>query len=275
MAERFYSEVPVAVGQVVSLDELQSHHLLHVMRASVGTQVQVFDGGPDAYLAQIVGKDRRTVRVEVLEVVPVAASLATPRVLVAAPVPKGDRFRFLVEKLTEMGADAYQPLLTHRSVNALTPSLVKKAEQWGIEACKQAGRNRLLQILPAAGLDEVLAAVRAVPQRWVACTPSDLPVVKAAGTEVVCGAGEARECGSGASAVRAVGQAAAGLSYDVAVVVGPEGGLTPEELERLASEGWRPVQVGPHVLRIETAAVAVLAGILTGARLGGAPGTLG
>lgn len=260
MAERFYSEVPVAVGQVVSLDELQSHHLLHVMRASVGTQVQVFDGGPDAYLAQIVGKDRRTVRVEVLGVVPAEAAAATPRVLVAAPVPKGDRFRFLVEKLTEMGAAAYQPLLTQRSVNALTPSLVKKAEQWGIEACKQAGRNCLLQLLPAAGLGEVLAAVRAVPRRWVACTPHDLSVVSRAGV----GAGEVSRCVAGASAQPLAGGAAAELPYDGVVVVGPEGGFTSEELEQLAAEGWRPMQVGPHVLRIETAAIAVLAGYWSG-----------
>ncbi len=274
MAERFYSEKPVAIGQIVALDDLQSHHLLHVMRAAIGDQVQVFDGSPQAFTAQVAAKDRRTVRLEILAALPIEGSSTAlsdiPAVLVAAPVPKGDRFRFLIEKLTEMGGVAYQPLLTQRSVNPLTPSLLKKADQWGIEACKQSGRNCRLQILPAAELGDVIAAVQLVPERIVACTPTDLQrAVAAAASPAGALAGAADGCqraedgqledaaGGGGGGFGAGHFSLSGV--DVAVVVGPEGGLTPSELERLAGTGWRPLQIGPHVLRIETAAVAMLA----------------
>jgi 16S rRNA (uracil1498-N3)-methyltransferase len=261
MAERFYSEKPVSVGQVVALDDLQSHHLLHVMRAAVGDQVQVFDGSPQAFTAQVAAKDRRTVRLEILAPVPVASSWDIPAVLVAAPVPKGDRFRFLIEKLTEMGTVAYQPLLTQRSVNPLTPGVAKKAEQWVIEACKQSGRNGLLQIRPAAQLVDVMSACRSLSERIVACTPDDHQrAVDAANSRPTA----AEACQPPASSAGGCGvDSGAGAAslprLDTAIVVGPEGGLTAGELGSLVGEGWRPLQIGPHVLRIETAAVAILA----------------
>lgn len=261
MAERFYSEKPVSVGQIVALDDLQSHHLLHVMRAAIGDQVQVFDGSPQAFTAQVAAKDRRTVRLEVVAAVPVAASCDVPAVVVAAPVPKGDRFRFLIEKLTEMGTVAYQPLLTQRSVNPLTPSVSKKAEQWVIEACKQSGRNELLQIRPAAQLVDVIAAYRSLPERIVACTPDDHQrAVDAA--KIPPEAPEGCQPPAGSAGGCGVESGAGELSFrrpDTVIVVGPEGGLTAGELASLAGEGWRPLQIGPHVLRIETAAVAILA----------------
>lgn len=274
MAERFYSEKPVAIGQIVALDDLQSHHLLHVMRAVVGDQVQVFDGSPQAFTAQVAAKDRRTVRLKILAALP-AEGLSEPRtdtpaVLVAAPVPKGDRFRFLIEKLTEMGAVAYQPLLTQRSVNPLTPSLLRKADQWGIEACKQSGRNRLLQILPAAGLVDVIAAVQSIPERILACTPADLQRAAAAPASSAWAADGYQRAGDGQPEGVARGSGGdsvachASLSgIAMAIVVGPEGGFSPSEWKSLAGHGWRPLQIGPNVLRIETAAVAILAWCLS------------
>jgi len=266
MSERFYSEHPVSVGEIVALDDLQSHHLLHVMRAGVGDLVQVFDGGPHAFGARVASKDRRTVRLEILAELPLGTSPHAAAVLVAAPPPKGDRFRFLIEKLTEMGATTYQPILTQRSVNPLTPSLLKKAQQWVIEACKQSGRNRLLTIQPVADLTAVVAALASVPERIAACVPGDL------GRATVPAPPDQSRPPCPAAGGEAGGSQPPLQTTDVAIVVGPEGGLTPQELDLLASSGWRSIQIGPHVLRIETAAVAVLASFWGRSQLGKSAG---
>ncbi len=261
MAQRYFSGVALHPGTVVELDATESHHLLHVMRANVGDRICVFDGGPAEFFGQIVGKDRRHVRVEVLECSR-NDSEPTRRILVAAPIPKGDRFRFLIEKLTELGAVAYLPLVTQRSVNSMSPALLKKAEQWMIEACKQSLRNRRLQILAPQDISTVLARP-GIGDRIVACTPRD-----------------AQECFPQAPPDSDSGHFSAESGdipgsggdrdlpdFDLLLLVGPEGGLTPEELAAASGHGFRPLVIGPHVLRIETASMAGLAVLLEESRL--------
>jgi 16S rRNA (uracil1498-N3)-methyltransferase len=244
MADRFFSDIALQPDQVVALDPQQSHHLLHVLRAGVGDQIHLFDGGPDEFLGKISGKDRRTVRVEVIQRIARPAS-NTGQLLVAAPVPKGDRFRFLIEKLTELGVAAYLPLLTKRSANPFTPSLQQKAEQWVIEACKQCGRNSLLRSWAPIHLERFLEATQRIPSRSLACTPADFAVVSS---------------GEESPGVNQFNQEVPAVDWSPAefmgaLLVGPEGGFTVDELALVHRYGWQPLTLGHHVLRIETAAV--------------------
>lgn len=251
MPDRFFSQISLEVGQVVPLDPQQSHHLLHVLRAGVGDSAHLFDGGADAFLARVASKDRRTVRMEVLERIP-ETNPTMDRIVVAAPVPKGDRFRYLVEKLTEIGVAAYLPVQTKRSVNPLSSSLQQKVEQWVVEACKQCGRNSLLQTLEPLSLTKFLEATGEIPERWVACAPSDLPVLDPA---LGATANTAKGAEPATTSPASSGAATLG-GFSQVLLVGPEGGFTEDEIREIHEQGWAPLSLGTHVLRIETAALA-------------------
>jgi 16S rRNA (uracil1498-N3)-methyltransferase len=223
MADRFYLNSPLAPGEVV-LSGPEAHHLATVLRARPGDAVCLFNGDGAEYPAVVtaVVKKRVVVRVE---------GRLTPdrevghRLEVAAPLPKGDRGDFLIEKLTELGATHYVPLRTRRSVVHPREAKLERLERAVIEASKQCGRNVLLRIEPPADWEEYGRRPTLPARRWLA------------------------HFGGGAWAGQATG--------DVALAVGPEGGFTDEEVERARAAGWGIVCLGPRVLRVETAALAL------------------
>jgi 16S rRNA (uracil1498-N3)-methyltransferase len=159
---------------------------------------------------------------------PVAASRELGiELVVASALPKGDRGDFLVEKLTELGATRFVPLVTARSVVVPKGNAVEKFHRAVIEASKQCGRNVLMAVDPPARWGEfVRSALPAV--RLVLHTDGGVPFPGAAGA-------------------------------GVAVAVGPEGGWTPEEVAEATAAGWTAATLGPRVLRVETAALATVA----------------
>lgn len=247
MPDRFYSEAALQPQQLVTLDPQQSHHLLHVLRAELGDEVHLFDGGPHEYVARVVAKDRKSVRLEVVARIEGTAESCTS-LLVAAAVPKGDRFRTLIEKLTELGVTAYLPIQTKRTVNPFSHSLQQKAEQWVIEACKQSRRNSLLKILPPLTLAELLDAARSIPERYLACAPSDTQVLSDSETSIEPNGPDRSD--------REPSEGSPLESCRRALLVGPEGGFTADEVLLLRNASWQPLTLGQHVLRIETAAIA-------------------
>jgi 16S rRNA (uracil1498-N3)-methyltransferase len=149
------------------------------------------------------------------------------RLEVAAPLPKGDRAQFLIEKLTELGATAFVPLQTARSVVHPREARLEKLERYVIEASKQCRRNVLLQIEPLTGWDAYLER-------------SELP-----GVRILAHPG-----GSALPAVQGKG---------MALAVGPEGGFTDEEVGAASRHGWQVIDLGPRILRVETAALVLAA----------------
>jgi 16S rRNA (uracil1498-N3)-methyltransferase len=154
-----------------------------------------------------------------------AATRDAPLTLAVA-LPKGDRQKWLVEKLTELGVPRLVPLVTTRGVAEATPAAVERLGRSVIEACKQCGRDTLMAIAEPRTVAEVVAAHRAT------------------GGIVVADRG---------------GAPLAGFDRPVVALVGPEGGFTAEELAAVEAAGGRRVSLGPHVLRIETAAIALAA----------------
>jgi len=151
-----------------------------------------------------------------------------PRVelTLAVALPKGERQKWLVEKLTELGAARLVPLITERGVAQPVDAAIARLSRAVIEASKQCGRNRLMEIAPPREALEYFAA-------------------DALGTKVIAEPG---------------GEPLGSLAPDVtqlAVAIGPEGGFTPSELKSALESQWRPVSLGRSILRIETAAIAV------------------
>jgi 16S rRNA (uracil1498-N3)-methyltransferase len=230
MAERFYVNCPLEPGRVV-MEGPEAHHLATVCRVRPGDRVCLFNGDGRQYPAEVVEAGRRRVALRIVVVEEPSREHAF-RLEVAAPLPKGDRAPFLVEKLTELGVTAFVPLRTRRSIVHPREARLDKLHRTVIEASKQCGRNVLLRV-------EALVD-------WEAyCRRNDLPARR-----VLAHPG-------GATVLRPAGQ-------DVAVAVGPEGGFTAEEVETAQLAGWQVTDLGPRILRVETAALAlaVLAGRL-------------
>lgn len=226
MSERFYVSSPLEPGEVV-LEGAEARHLATVCRLCAGDQVCLFNGDGREYPAAVQEVGKRTVTLRVLGVESPRRELPF-RLVVAAPLPKGDRAQFLIEKLTEVGVTRFVPLLTQRSVVQPRASKQDKLERWVIEASKQCGRNVLMEI--------------AGPEEWAEYgRRDDLPTRR-----LVAHFGENPH---GIEQLRD--------RCDVAVAVGPEGGFTDEEIALARKAGWQVIGLGPRVLRIETAALAL------------------
>src|SRR5437870_4845422 len=147
MAERFHVNCDLGPGPV-DLDGPEAHHLAAVCRVRPGDRVCLFNGDGREYPALVTNIARRSVELDVQGSEQPEREL--PHELwVAAPVPKGDRAQFLVEKLTELGATRFIPLRTARSVVVPGESKREKLQRYVIEASKQCGRNVLMTIEPA------------------------------------------------------------------------------------------------------------------------------
>lgn len=231
MSERFFLETPPAGGRATLRGD-EARHLTRVMRASVGDQVELFDGAGHAWNAAVRQIGRAEVDLEILgdgtndeDHQPGAGTLT-----IAAALPKGDRQKWMVEKLTELGCGRLIPLITTRGVAEATPSAIARLTRASLEACKQCRRNRLL----AVSEPKTLAAVIA-----------DRPT----GTQglLADAAGEP------------AGTLLASRADDYLALIGPEGGFTDDERGTALTAGFHAVCLAPHILRVETAAVALAA----------------
>jgi 16S rRNA (uracil1498-N3)-methyltransferase len=222
VSDRFYFNGPLAPGDV-TLEGPEAHHLSSVRRFEAGDAVTLFNGDGHEYPATVVdvGKKRMTLHVTGVEAPD--RELGFP-VHVAAALPKGDRSDFLIEKLTELGATDCTPLITERTVVKAGQAKADKLRRAVIEASKQCGRNVLMRVH--------------APARW-----ADWCILQT-GRRFIAhpdGTGDWKDDSPGA----------------VIVAVGPEGGFTEAEVAVAEAAGWERLSLGPRILRVETAALAV------------------
>src|SRR3954471_3359889 len=235
MSDRFFASQPIT-GDHVTLDGPEAHHLLHVMRAAAGTQVTVFDNSGAEFDAVVESTRRSDAILRVTDRREVNRELPFPLV-VGVALPKGDRQKWLVEKLTELGVTTLVPLITERSVAQPSIGALDRLRRAVIEAAKQCGRNRLMEISP--------------PQRWEAwlnddcCLPNNTQLSRLL--------------------AHPKGLPLTELAPDqhspVQIAIGPEGGFTDAEVSAAVSAGWQTVSLGPRILRVETAAIALAAAV--------------
>ncbi len=229
MTERYFVETPIS-GDKALLTGPEAHHLTHVMRAVQGAEVVLFDGSGAEFSARVERIGRAEVELAVLSREPADRELPL-ELTIGVALPKGDRQRWLVEKATELGVTRLVPLRTARSVVLPWQKVVVRLHRTVIEASKQCGRNRLMEI--------------AQPQPW-----SDFVVDSA---EVPCRL-LAHRCDC-------PGTNTLDLSKGALLAVGPEGGFTNDEVSQAIDAGWQVIDLGPRTLRVETAAI-VLAGMV-------------
>ncbi len=224
--------------------------MIHVMRAACGRRVTLFDGSGQEWTAEVRRLGRAEVELQVLAGRLVDRELPV-EVTLASALPKGERQKWLVEKLVELGVARLIPLQTARGVAQPGQAALERLRRGVIEASKQCGRNRLMEITPPKAWSDLLASTANVPQRWIA-HPGD-----AAGGE-----GTRREMSSPRHRVSASPRVVfppAPLADRIVLAVGPEGGFTSDELTAAATAGWERVDLGNKILRVETAAIFLAA----------------
>jgi 16S rRNA (uracil1498-N3)-methyltransferase len=236
MSRRYFIEQPLgAPDDEMLLEEAESHHLIHVMRAKVGDPAMLFDGSGREATAEIVEINRRSVRLRVLQCAHVDRELGFELIMGVA-LPKGDRQRMLIEKLVELGVTRLIPLDTQRSVAEAKLKSITRLERTVIEASKQCGRNRLMQIDAPKPIASFFAEQNSNALRFIA---SPLATVQLADFK-----GDL---------------APASKSISIICAVGPEGGFTESELALATQSGWHSISLGPRILRAETAAITLAA----------------
>lgn len=240
--DRYYVDHHIE-GPNATLEGPEAHHLLHVMRGKPGTRVVLFDGSGREFEAVIDRIGRGEVHLAILDCQEVDRELPV-RVTLAVSLPKGDRQKWLVEKAVEVGVDCLVPLGTLRSVAQPVAQALARLRRGVIEASKQCGRNQLMEIAAPQSWPDLVTATRELPSRILAHPQSRRPGNEAASQP------SSRPLGT------------ATRSGPVLVAVGPEGGFSPEEVDLAVAAGWHPVDLGPRILRVETAAI-VLATLVT------------
>jgi 16S rRNA (uracil1498-N3)-methyltransferase len=227
MSHRFYVDVPVTADTAV-LTGSEARHACKVMRLQPLDELTLFDGSGREFGARVCSIDKEVVTCDVITRNDVDRELAT-ELIVAAALPKGDRQKWLIQKAVELGVRRFVPLITDRGVAQPEHKAVQRLRRVVIEASKQCGRNVLMEVSEATPLTSV--ALSESTQRVLAHPPTGTPC----------------------RTIR--------LSRSVCVAVGPEGGFTEAELVLASQTGWQQVSLGPRVLRVETAALALAAWI--------------
>jgi 16S rRNA (uracil1498-N3)-methyltransferase len=231
MSDRYFVDKPISLGRVV-LDGPEAHHLIHVMRALPGLRVVLFDGSGDEFPAAVHRVGRSDVELSVLSREHVGRELPLD-VTLGVALPKGDRQKWLVEKAVELGVTRIVPLRTQRAVAQPVEQALGRLRRVVVEASKQCGRNRLLQI------DE--------PQSWP-------DFVQNAGGATCCLLAQPHGFHEGAHL-----PIPDETPHRVLLAVGPEGGFADEEAALAVAAGWHSVDLGPRILRVETAALLLAA----------------
>ncbi|MFM8582277.1 MAG: RsmE family RNA methyltransferase [Planctomycetaceae bacterium] len=251
MTRRFH--VPqLSTQPVVRLTGPEARHLAVVLRAGPGTQVELFDGQGQRALASVCAVGADWVDCEILTREAESAGGNGREVTLATAVPKGERFDWLIEKATELGVTRVIPLVTARSVVTPGDTKLERLRKTIVEASKQCGRDRLLELTDVCCWREFLA-------QWPTGDadlgqPSGHSTPPASlGTLWVAQPGGPRW-----------GHAPLPAG-PVTFVIGPEGGLTDAAVEQLRRLGAGLVGLGGTILRVETAALA----LATLARCGG------
>lgn len=228
---RLYQSSVLAAGQSLTLGAQQTHYLRHVLRCTVGYRLTVFNKREGEWSAIITSLAKTGIRITVGEQVRIA--VLCPNVSLIFALLKHDPLTFLVEKATELGVRRLCPVTTERcNISRLNSERLLSTL---VDATQQCERFEVPELSPLMALDKALAS-------WDSAVPL-----------FVCQErGQAMPIGKALQTLTS--QSPTGFA------VGPEGGFSPQEMERLQQIPFvRFISLGPRILRAETAALTALA----------------
>ncbi len=225
---RFFVAAPLALG-LHDLPEAQAHYLSRVLRLTAGAAVQLFDGSGQEYRGELTSVTKKAVQVNVQECLD-GLPESSLHIHLGQGLSRGERMDWAIQKATELGVAEITPLFTERCEVRLNDERAqKRLEHWqyiAISACEQCGRSKVPVIHPPQTL-----------KAWQASVAADLKLV-----------------------LHPVAQPLTehAAPSTLAFLIGPEGGLTEDEVAQASQSGFQPARLGPRVLRTETAPVVAL-----------------
>ena len=234
---RIHQPQAIAVGETIVLNDDGFGHLVRVLRLKDGAQVQVFNGQPETdnhfynYQAKLTNVSKK--KAELLITDKTKSEVESPlNIHLGQGISRGDRMDFTLQKSVELGVSTITPIFTERCGVKLTGErLAKKVDQWQkivISACEQSGRCFVPQVKPAIDIEQWLAqetsALKLNLHPRAEHSIMSLPIEN--------------------SRVR--------------LLIGPEGGLSEEEIDLAGQYQFNDILLGPRVLRTETAALTAI-----------------
>lgn len=228
---RIFQAGNYSVGQLVELSPEASQHVGKVLRMVPEDIITLFAGDDKEYQAVIVEVRKKCVIVQI-DAMQTQSRESSLALHLAQAISKGDKMEWVVQKAVELGVASIRPIISDRCVVKRDEErMAKKIQQWqaiAVSACEQSGRNKVPQILPAQTFSQYIKNV----------SPSLKFILYPEGQK------SWRD-----------------YTYnetDISLLIGPEGGLTPDEIHEAMSQGFSPLTLGPRVLRTETAAITAL-----------------
>jgi 16S rRNA (uracil1498-N3)-methyltransferase len=229
---RIYQSINLCSGMSVQLGDQASHHVARVLRAVIGDQLILFNGAGDEYLSVITAMMKKHVIVDIRSRLsrivesPIAIDLVQG-------IARGEKMDFIVQKATELGVKRIIPLITERcGVRLIEERGQKRLQHWqsvAVSACEQSGRHHLPEIMVPMAFKGWLTQVKV--KHGLVLSP--------------------QLSGKLASTVSSA-------YSSVMLLIGPEGGLSTQEVTMAMKQGFKPLCLGPRILRTETATVAAI-----------------
>lgn len=231
---RFFSPTPLNIGDIVTLSENAATHATRVMRLKPGDSLTLFCGDGFDYACAMISLEKKASRVEVIS--RTAINNESPlSIRLLQGISTGDRMDFTIRKAVELGVRDIYPMSSDRSVIKLDEARAqKRVEHWqavAISACEQSGRACVPQVHAPVGLAEWLRQNAVQSSLNILLNPS------------------------GAKKLDALAKP----ESDIHLLIGPEGGLSPAEINLAIAHQFQSVVLGPRILRTETAALTAIA----------------
>ena len=226
---RLYQNSVFKVGGKVSLEKNNEHHLLKVLRFPVDKTITLFNGDGFDYQA-IVVSTKKTCKVEILsqQKNEIESSLD---LTLAQGIAKGEKMDFLIQKAVELGVRRIIPIQTERCVVRLKADKVaKRIDHWqkiANHACGQSGRSVIVDISLPKTLTELLSKPNQNGFVLHHCATKNLEMME--------------------------------KSSKATILIGPEGGLSDNEIKEAIKAGFQPILLGKRILRTETASLVAIA----------------
>jgi len=231
---RFYHSNSLDLNQIIILDEFSSHHALRVMRVKVGDFLILFNGDGFEYRGRISDINKKTINVEILS--KEKNNNESPIIInLFQSISSNEKMDMVIQKATELGVSSIQPIFTSRSTVKLSLDRTKKRlihwRQVAISACEQSGRSKIPTIKSPIEFDQISEGIKTNSLNLL-LHPDNLEESSNLPNE---------------------------YSGDINIFIGPEGGFSQDEALLLKKQNCINIQLGPRILRTETAPLAIIA----------------
>jgi 16S rRNA (uracil1498-N3)-methyltransferase len=260
---RFFvpSELLTTIGTGISLPKDLAHQVRDVLRLNTGEHLLLLDNSGDEILAVVATTSKTAVEVHLLERRPGKSEPAV-RIILCQGLLKSARFEWILEKGTELGVSVFSPILCHRSMSGLEATGPTKIQRWQRiiqEAAEQSGRSRLPELLPIRPLNH---ALQNIPPHAFAIMPWEEEHTLTLHDVLNTANRSTGNVGATLAVARPSQTPTPHSPITVILFIGPEGGLTAEEVSLAQRHGVQAVTLGSRILRAETAALAAVANVM-------------